>query len=152
MYRWECQQILWLTQNHHLWRGKIALQELMAPQPTLGPHVGLLWMSCEGYNRQLMYAVCSLLCSTAEKAHLWVFFAYICHCHDMHPCIKETEGNNVEWILLRMTNVGTCYNRYHCVEKQVNGMSELPKWSAKKDQPNKLQNLKVPKSQVRSVY
>lgn len=103
------------------------MQEFLAPRPTLGPHAGLLWMSCKGYNRQSMYAVCHV----AQLKRLIFEFSLLTFVTAM-TCIPELkkQGNTVEWIVLRMTNVGTDYNRYHQAEKQVNSMSELPKQSA----------------------
>lgn len=50
----------------------------------------------------------------------------------------------MEYILLGMTNVGTCYHRYDWVEKYVRGMSELPKQPAKNN--NQMNTYPAPKT------
>lgn len=77
-----------------------------------------------------MFAVYQVIKS---QKYISVFLAYVQQKQDVHPWIKQTEGENMEYMMPRVTsNIGVCSQRYHWIEKQVHDISELHQVAKKK--------------------
>lgn len=125
-----------------IWWARTAMQELRAPRPSLGPHADSLWMKFEGSYGHLMFAVYQVIKS---QKYISVLLAYVQQKQDVHPWIKQTEGENMEYMMPRVTsNVGVCSQRYHWIEKQVHDISELHQVAKKKNTTKQITMLPLP--------